>query len=478
MPGHADFTVRISLEGWLDPNRRYFYRFIYNGVASRTGECQTLPTAEADVDQIKFGVLTCQDFTNGYYGALSRLAEQDVDFVIHLGDFIYESVGDPQFQFLPFPDRVFELPGGSTVALGLEDFRAIYRQYRSDPLMQRLLERHTIISIWDDHESANDCYWDYERDTFGAPDHPFSKENPEGGDPAKLTQLKLDSMRAWSEYIPSSVVPNQGATHPFDFLQIYRKFTFGSLAELFMTDERTYRSPPPCGVEERYLTTGCFRQSLPFHSMLGRRQRQWLLDGMAASPTQWKVWGNEVFQGAFNIGKTRLTDLHFNVDAWDGYEFERSLIMHQLKESGVTNLVVLTGDMHTYMASRLKIDYRHRDNDNHENIVGVEFMTPGVTSSNLLELFTNATSRVSQAARRENIEIPVHKLERLVKETNPHIHFFNSELWGYSIVEFNREYCEYTAYSVDKADNSAEAEQSIIRKIRTPSGSPQFIDVM
>ena len=152
--------------------------------------------------------------------------------------------------------------------------------------------------------------------------------------------------------------------------------------------------------------------------------------------------------------------------------------MHQLKESGVTNLVVLTGDMHTYMASRLKIDYRHRDNDNHENIVGVEFMTPGVTSSNLLELFTNATSRVSQAARRENVEIPVHKLERLVKETNPHVHFFNSELWGYSIVEFNREYCEYTAYSVDKADNSAEAAETIIRKIRTPSGSHQFIDVM
>ena len=107
------------------------------------------------------GVITCQDYTNGYYGALEQLSQDDVDFVVHLGDFIYETSGDPRFQRQPFEDRTFSLPSGGEAALNLEDYRFLYRLYRSDAFLQKLLEQHTLIAIWDDHETANDCYWDY-----------------------------------------------------------------------------------------------------------------------------------------------------------------------------------------------------------------------------------------------------------------------------------------------------------------------------
>lgn len=475
LDAETDGTIRISLDGWLSSGRTYYYRFVYEGVASRVGRCRTLPAPGAAISRLTFGVVTCQDYTNGYFGALARLADRDVDFVVHLGDFIYETVGDPSFQSLPFPDRRIVLPSGRIAAMGLEDYRFLYRHYRSDPLLQKLLERHTLIAIWDDHETANDCYWDYTRDTLGAPDHPLSSN---GGDPARLRQLKLDAMRAWSEYLPTAVAPDPSATHPFDYFQIYREFRFGSLVDLFMTDERTYRSPHPCGEDERLASTGCFQQLLPSQTMLGTRQRNWLIAGMSRSPARWKVWGNSVFQGALKLGRTRWADVYASTDAWDGYEGERAIIMRALKRAGVKNLVALTGDLHTYMASLLKISYADRDNTNVDNLVGVEFMTPAVTSSNIRDLLSNLNSDLSIAARKAKLNLSPNLIERVVLQTNPHIHFFNSDFWGYSTVEFTPQHCTYTAYKVDKTTNSPAAAESVLRQIRTPVDNPRFIDLV
>jgi len=172
-----DYTVKIDLDGQLSPNRYYYYRFIYHNTSSCIGRCRTLPMETESIDRMKFAVVTCQDFTNGYYGAFSHLSQEpDVDFVIHLGDFIYESASNPGGGGLPFPDRRITLPSGQSASFGLDDYRHIYRTYRSDPFLQRALEQHTWIMIWDDHETANDCYWDYARDTLGVPDHPLNKD--------------------------------------------------------------------------------------------------------------------------------------------------------------------------------------------------------------------------------------------------------------------------------------------------------------
>ncbi|HET8706163.1 MAG TPA: PhoD-like phosphatase N-terminal domain-containing protein, partial [Pseudomonadales bacterium] len=103
-----DFTVKIDLNGTLEENTRYYYRFIYNGTVSRTGRCRTSP--HEGVTSLKFALVTCQDYTNGYYAAFDHIAnDNSIDFVIHLGDFIYESAGDPRFQSLPFADRIIQL---------------------------------------------------------------------------------------------------------------------------------------------------------------------------------------------------------------------------------------------------------------------------------------------------------------------------------------------------------------------------------
>jgi alkaline phosphatase D len=451
-----DYTVKIDLDGRLGSNRYYYYRFIYHQTASRTGRCRTLPSPTESLDKIKFAVLTCQDYANGYYGAFAHLAQEtDVDFVIHLGDFIYETAATSNSTY---PDRLIILPSGAPVSFGLEDYRAIYRTYRSDSFMQRAMEQHTWIMIWDDHETANDSYWDYNRDTLGVPDHPFTNDSQFGNDPARLRQLKLDSQRAWTEYIPARVTLNNGATHPHQYLQIYRKFKFGKLLELFMTDERTYRSSHPCGEGElgdRYITLGCDQQFDDNRTMLGHAQRDWLLQGMTVSTSLWKVWGNEVFQAPLRLTQTNRS-VYIILDAWDGYISERAYIAKQLKQANVRNLVVLTGDLHTSLASYLKLNYASDPlNLFQSNMVGVEFMTPAITSANLKQLIGN-------------IGVAVDIGEVLVRLTNPHIRYFDGEHWGYSTVAFNSEYCEYTIFDIDKSQNSANVRKNVLKRLRTP----------
>lgn len=476
----GDYTARVDLDGHLAPGRRYAYRFIYGNVTSRTGYCRTLPNENAWVWKLRLGVMTCQDYTNGYYGALSHLAEADVDFVLHLGDFIYETTGDPRFQSLPYPDRAFTLPSGARAASGLNDYRFLYRKYRSDPLFQKLLEQHTLIVLWDDHETANDCYWDYDRDTLGAPDHPLVKDHAHGGDPAALRQLKLASQQAWSEYVPARVTFNSQATHPFQALQIYRRFRFGRLMELFATDERTYRNAPPCGDDHRYLTFGCGDQAAPTRSMLGTTQRDWFVNGVTQSTATWKVWANEVFLGQLKVGREEGKKLYATVDAWDGFEAERRAILTQIRDAGVKNFVALTGDLHSYIAAYLKLDYLNRSNSPGSNIVGVEFMTPAVTSSTLIQGLIGQLTReqrqelglVSDSTRQFNL------LENIIRAANPHIHFFNSQEWGYSIVDFTPWDCTYSAFSVPTSINSSLVGQKLIRKLRVPVNRPQFVDVV
>ncbi|MFT3857539.1 MAG: alkaline phosphatase D family protein [Aquabacterium sp.] len=388
-----DHTISVDLDGQLPSSPhggRFHYRFIYDGTVSRTGRCRTLPASGASVSRLKLGLLTCQDYTNGYYGALAHLSkDESIDVVLHLGDFIYESAGDPRFQSLPFADRSVVLPSGGTVALGLADYRAIYRRYRSDPNLQAAMERHTFICVPDDHETANDAYWDYARDTLGAPDHPFTKDPQYGNSPALLRQLKLDSQRAWSEYVPARVAFNRLATHPHEALKVYRQFRFGSFLDLFMIENRSYRSPHPCGegdVLQRYVPVGCTKYNAPEQTLLGAAQRNWLIEGLTHSTATWKLMGNQTFFGRLALSFLGVPLVPFNVDAWDGFTAERRLLTGALREAKVRNFLVVTGDLHTFMASHIKHNYGNINPLDFDNFVGAEFMTPAVTSSNLGEM--------------------------------------------------------------------------------------------
>ena len=467
-----DYTVSLDLDGQLQPSIRYYYRFVYDNTVSRTGRCRTAPPYGADVDHLKLGLLTCQDYTNGYYGALAQIAKDDsIDFVIHLGDFIYETAGDPRFQSLPFEDRKIILPSGGIVALDLEDYRHLYKVYRSDPNLQQAMEQHTFIVTRDDHETANDVYWDYERHTLGAPDHPFTLEEQYGNDPALLNQLMLDSQQAWIEYIPARVQVRLDTTDPHQYLKYYRQVQLGNLVDLFMLDGRTYRTGHPCGEGdffERYLPVGCTNWQSDQQTLLGGEQRDWLINGLVGSSARWKLLGNQTYMGCLGV-KLSNGKMPINVDAWDGFDYERNLINNEVALNQIENFVVVTGDLHTYMASHIKKDYDKRSIFAFNNFIGVEFMTPSVTSAGLFDLIGAETPQGEQQLLAQALT------NTAVRLTNPHIRYFNTTQNGYSTIEFNHKHCDWKAYIVDKNLNDSEQATKLIRHYRKYTTFPWLI---
>lgn len=469
---NRDYTVSLDLDGHLQPSIRYYYRFIYDNTVSHTGRCRTAPEYGADIDHLKLGLLTCQDYTNGYYGALAQVADDDsLDFVIHLGDFIYETAGDPRFQSLPFDDRRIILPSEGLVALDLEDYRHLYKTYRSDPNLIRAMEQHTFIVTRDDHETANDAYWDYERHTLGAPDHPFTLEEQYGNDPELLNQLMLDSQQAWLEYIPARVQVNLDTTDPHQYLKYYRRVQLGNLVDLFMLDGRTYRTAHACGEGdffERYVPVGCTNWQSDQQTLLGGDQRDWLLNGLIGSSARWKLLGNQTYMGCLGI---RLSNgkLPINVDAWDGFDYERNLINNEVALNQVENFVVVTGDLHTYIASHIKKDYDKRSIFDFNNFIGVEFMTPSVTSAGLFDMIGAATPEGEQQLLAQAVT------NTAVRLTNPHIRYFNTTQNGYSTIEFNHKHCDWKAYIVDKNLNDNTQAKKLIRHYRKYTTFPWLI---
>jgi alkaline phosphatase D len=468
-----DYTVKIDLDGKLLAGSVYYYRFIYDSTVSRTGRCRTAPAKGTSLSRLKFGLLTCQDYTNGYYGALAHVARDDtLDFVLHLGDFIYETAGDPRFQSLPFADRTMILPSGGTVSMGLDDYRFIYRTYRSDPNLQAAMERHTWIMVPDDHETSNDCYWDYARDTLGAPDHPFTTDAQYGNSPALLRQLKLESQRAWVEYVPARVVVNESATHPHDYLRVYRNQSFGSFLDLYLIENRTYRSAHPCGegdVLQRYVPLGCTNLNNPTQTLLGKTQRDWLVSGLTNSKATWKLLGNQTYMGRLSLTFLGAQIVPFNVDAWDGYAAERTLISQALREAKVKNFVVVTGDLHTYMASHTKADYGNLNPLDTSNYIGVEFMTPSITSANIGDQLGAKLTAEQRLLLLQGLS------EGTVKLNNPHIQMFDSIRHGYSTVEFTGSYAEWVAYSVSKDVNDANTTRTCIARYRKAMALPWLL---
>jgi len=465
-----DHTVKVDLDGVLSPGERYHYRFVHDGVASRTGRCRTLPAPDASVDSLRLAVMTCQNYANGYFGALGHVAEEDVDFLVHVGDFIYEST-DGEFTGIgspDLPDRDLELPVGDGRTADLADYRYLHRTYRSDRLLQRALEAHTLIPAWDDHEIADDIYWDDEHDAPRA-DHPLTD------DPKAMTRLTADAVHAWWEYMPARINYHPDADRLQDRFELWRTVRFGDLVDLVMTDERLFRDPPkdvPGGVPTREATAPKYEPE--DRSMLGADQREWFLEAVADSDATWTVRTDEVLTMPLKVGAGPLT-LFPVQGGWDGYVRERRAIMEHLDANDVENFVTLTGDAHCYIAGYQQTRYDDTlrgllfGSAFEDDRVGVEFTAPPTTSLNVAEALG-----VDSGFRRRLTE-PL--LSWLVEAMNPHLEFFDSHHWGYSVVESSRSECRYLGYSVDKLNDSAEAGKELLVAKRVPTGRVEIQDV-
>ncbi|GAA2756098.1 alkaline phosphatase D family protein [Actinopolymorpha rutila] len=340
-------SVHVDVDG-LQPDREYFYRFRTGPQISPVGRTRTAPDPAADLGRLRFATVSCAAWFDGYYTAYKHLAEEDLDVVFHLGDYIYEysvqtNGGRPGYPSLP--DKY------NRVTTLLSDYRDRYALYKLDPDLQAAHAAFPWIATWDDHEVVNNYADEY---------HPSLP-------PADFLVRRANAYRAYWEHMPLRLP--QEPVGPDAAL--YRRLTFGRLAEFSVLDTRQYRSDQACGDG---LQINCAQRLDPSRTLLGDDQEKWLLDGLGASQARWNVIAQQIMLSQCDF--TTTPDQAFSMDLWDGYKPARDRVVGGLTERHVPNPVVLSGDFHRAMAAEVKTDF----DDPASATVATEFVGTSITS--------------------------------------------------------------------------------------------------
>jgi alkaline phosphatase D len=423
--GHV---VRVLVAG-LPPGRWFYYRFRALGETSRIGRTRTFPHQFAAVERMRCAVVSCQSFTQGFYPAYADLAQQDLDFVVHTGDYIYESgaVGTPLA-----PDRNHN--GGEIFSVA--DYRNRYALYRLDANLQEVHARFPFLVTWDDHEVDNNY-----AGTIAEEGAPFVG--------ADFLQRRRNGYQVFSEMMP--LRPENRLIGKK--MRLYRKLAFGRLADIFLLDTRQFRSDQPA--EDGFGSTdpdsanplleGAFGEVLfdaqgienPAATLLGPQQEAWLWHGLKQSRARWNVLAQQIMVTEWNLVRTAglniefnpnipgpqkqallqalaLVDNIFNVDAWDGYRTARRRLFNILAKARPSNPVVLSGDIHAAWGANLLTDFADPASD----MVAAEFVCTSISSTFL-----------QQDPR------PVDAIVRPGVADNPHIEFFNALFRGYCLCD-------------------------------------------
>jgi alkaline phosphatase D len=363
-------SLHVEVRG-LKPAREYFYRFSAGSELSPTGRTKTAPVPGASVGAFAFAFASCQMYEHGYYTAYRRMSEEDLDLVVHLGDYIYE-YGPNEYVAQSGNVRTHNSPEIFT----LSEYRNRHALYKTDEDLQAAHAAFPWIVTWDDHEVENN-YADEVSEVDSEPDQ----------DPVVFLGRRAAAYQAYYEHMPlrRASVP----TGP-DML-LYRRVTYGDLAEFNVLDTRQYRDDQATSDPERQD---------PSRTITGEEQEQWLFNGLATSGAHWKVLAQQVF-----FAKRKPDEGEsYSMDAWDGYLGSRNRVLEFIQEQRIANPIVLTGDVHNNWAAELKANF---DEPNSETL-GVEFIGTSITSGG----DGAATPGPDQQA---------------ILEENPHIRFFNGQ---------------------------------------------------
>lgn len=359
----SDHTVTVDATG-LAADRRYHYRFRAGAVTSPVGRTRTAPAAGSSPANLRFGVVSCANWEAGYFAAYKRLAERDdLHYVLELGDYIYE-YEHGEYGGKNGPVRTHD-PVHEIVTL--EDYRRRFAQYHTDPSLQLLHQRYPWICTWDDHEIADNTWAD------GAENH-----QPDEG---PFADRRAAAWQAYSEYLP--IRPQRLR----DGGQLYRRFRFGTLAELDMLDLRTYRSQQPSMFDGHAIDD-------PNRTMTGAAQFDWLARGLRSSDATWNVIGNSVMISPVLIppldpptagAVAQLFGLPhegipYNTDQWDGYAAERRRLFDVIRGAGLDNCIFVVGDIHSHWACDVPYE---ASNPAGGGLVGAEFVASSITSNNI-----------------------------------------------------------------------------------------------
>ncbi|WP_426570693.1 alkaline phosphatase D family protein [Aquihabitans sp. McL0605] len=405
-----DHTVHVDVTG-LEPATSYCFEFAIAGASSTVGRTRTLPAGPTE--RARFAMVSCAKFNAGFFNTYDRIADRgeagDIDFLLHLGDYIYEASNTPPKNQTPGADigRQFA-PLHECVTL--DDYRTRYRQYGADPSVLRLRAALPIIATLDDHELADGAW------RGGADNHDEAAFGP-------WADRKAGALRAREEWLPVR------RPDPDDPTRVFRSMALGDLADLVLTDARSRRDQP----------VGGLAMLDPERTALGAEQRGWLLDELSASTAAWRLWGNpSVLSTTFGpdlpedllpaLRKLKLIhadQLACDSDQWDGYPAERDAILRHVEEQQIRDLVVLSGDIHVGLACEVHRDPFAAAASGAEPIAA-ELVTASITSQNLDDKlgYAYGGSRAVQ--------------DRFL-ETFPHARWTDFDGHGYVLIDVDRE---------------------------------------
>ncbi len=336
-------SVHVEVQG-LEPGRWYFYQFAAAGEVSPKGRTRTAPKLDELSQRLRFAFASCQHWESGLYTAYKHMANEDLDLIAHLGDYIYE---------YPGKDKQVRKHVGP-ILHELADYRNRHAQYKTDEYLQAAHAMCPWLVTWDDHEFANNC--------AGA----ISEKKTEG--PELFLYRRANSYKAYYEHMPLRTA--QLPKGP-DML-LYRKVSFGRLAEFAILDTRQYRTDQPCGDGNK---APCDAVYDPKATLMGDTQEKWLYDTLNASKGTWNVLTQQVMMA--RVDRKAGEEVTYSMDQWPGYEANRQRVLKYFADRPKLNPIVITGDIHTNWVNDLQVDA----SDEKSPVVASEFVGTSLSSS-------------------------------------------------------------------------------------------------
>jgi alkaline phosphatase D len=373
-------SVHVEVEG-LEPGRWYWYRFRAGGEVSAVGRTRTAPAPTTALDRLRFAFASCQQYEQGYYGAYHRMLADDLDVMIFLGDYIYESSWG----------RDHVRKHGAPEPITLDDYRIRHALYKTDADLQAAHGACPWIVTWDDHEVSND----------------YADDRSEQNHPREwYLRRRAGAYKAYYEHMPlrRQMVPLGPE------MRLYHRVAFGNLVQFHLVDDRQYRSHQPCvgpGRGGSAVVEDCAERLDPKLTMLGEAQERWLETGLDRSRARWNVIAQQTLMA--QLDRKPGPGQQFWTDGWDGYPVARRRLLDYLGQRKPANPVVIGGDVHMFWVADLKPDF--------------DAATSPVVATEVV-----GTSITSQNGRKQA------DIDALMGD-NPHLRFGNPERRGYVRVE-------------------------------------------
>jgi alkaline phosphatase D len=393
-------SVHIEVTGLLPSKAPYWYRFRVADVWSPVGRTRTLPSLSSQ-DTLRFALASCQNYEHGYFSAYRHMIKEELDAVLFVGDYIYE--------YGMTPNRVRQHNGPTCITL--DDYRARYALYKSDPDLQLGHAACPWIVTWDDHEVAND----------------YARDRSESDRGAGFLARREAAYRAYWEHQPlrRAQLPSNG------HMQLYRTYKWGQTADLHILDSRQYRDYQVCTPSEQGGSRTVFDKSCPERlsfsgSMLGANQEAWLNESVLQSPAAFNIVGQQSIMAQMRMAtrgapESQPAEAFWN-DSWDGYPIARKRALSAWGEK--KNVVTLGGDVHATYISDLQADF----DDPSSPILATEIVGTSITSPSWSQAVADRVMRA-----------------------NPHMKFAKSDQRGYMLLEVSTKKLIAHARVIDNA---------------------------